>query len=129
MVVKTEGRHKGEFLMSRANGDLSMEVATLTSGQKVVDGQVLSVVGGKLVAATGHLASSGLSDEVFGGIAFGNYDASATGANADTSIVVVARLAEVKANALKFNALSGGAATTAIVQQKKLLSAQFIVVR
>lgn len=97
MTTKTEAQHQGEFLISEANGSLSRESGTLTAGQKVVDGQVLKLVGGKLVEAAGTLDSSNNSTEVIVGIAYGAWDASSSGplGSVDRTIPYIARLAEV----------------------------------
>jgi hypothetical protein len=87
MTVKTEGQHKGEFLVSEANGTLSREVGTLASGNTVNDGQVLALSGGKLVASVGNAGS-----EVLVGIVLGSHDASAAD---KPDVPYVARLAEV----------------------------------
>ncbi len=114
-IVKTEGRHKEEFLISEANGSLSREAATLASGQKVSDGTVMIFSGGKLVISAGHLNSSGASDETFAGIISGNWDASATGANADIpGVPYIARYAEYNGNRVTYYSGSTGATITAI---------------
>jgi len=123
--VFTEGQHKGEFLVSRGPGDISFEKATLTAGQNVKDGRLLAVVGNKLVAATGALDSSGGSDEVIAGFAYGNYDAT----GGDKPIVIVARLAEVKENSITLHAVTGGGAAAATAALKKAISAAFLIVR
>ncbi len=101
--VKTEGKHKGEFLLSEAPGTLSREAGILSSGQVVEDGQVLKWSGVELIAAAGTVNSAGANTEDIAGIAYGNYDASADGPGGavDTPIVYIARLAEVKLSALK----------------------------
>jgi len=103
MTTKTEGKHKGEFLLSEANGTLSREAGTLSSGENVEDGQVLKWSGTELVAAVGTVNSAGENTEDIAGIAYGSYDASSSGPNGavDTPIVYIARLAEVKLAALK----------------------------
>lgn len=90
MSVKTETQHMGEFLVSEGEGTISREKATLKSGEKVIDGCVVALSTGKLVAATGA------SGEKVVGIILGAHDASATGTNADIkNVPYVARLAEV----------------------------------
>jgi hypothetical protein len=42
-VVKTEGQHRGEFLVSEGNGHISREAAPVTSGQNLVDGRVVKL--------------------------------------------------------------------------------------
>lgn len=87
MTVKTEGQHAGEFLVSEGPGSISREEGTLKSGEVVIDGQVLALNAGKLVA------SDGGSGEDIVGIVIGAHDAS----DADKKHVpYIARLAEVK---------------------------------
>lgn len=94
MTVLTERQHTGEFLVSEGNGSISRESGTLTSGEVVVDGQVLALVANKLVAAEGTYDSdTGVTDEDIVGIAYGDHDA--TGADLE-GVVYIARLAEVK---------------------------------
>lgn len=97
MSTITEGRHTGEFLLSEANGSLSRESRTLKSGEKVVDGQLVSLNGGKLVATPGDLDTEGALETAVEGIVLGDHDASATGTNADIKgVPYIARLAEVR---------------------------------
>lgn len=98
MSVKTEKQHKGEFLLSEAPGTLSREAGVLSSGENVVDGQVLKWSGVELVAAVGTVNSAGENTEDIAGIAYGAVNASSTGPGGavDTPIVYIARLAEVK---------------------------------
>jgi hypothetical protein len=52
MAVKTEETHRGEFLVSEANGGRSREKVTIESGQNLVAGAVLGeVVGGSISAS------------------------------------------------------------------------------
>lgn len=122
--VKTEMQHKEEFLVSEASGSLSREVGILTSGQKLSDGRVLALSGGKLIAAAGTNAG-GVSSETIVGVLSGDWDASATGANADIpGVPYIARLAEVKAANIVMHAVSGGGladANTAIINALKAL--------
>jgi hypothetical protein len=96
MTVKTEGQHKGEFLVSEANGTLSREVGTLSSGQVVTDGQVLKLSGGELQASVGNAGA-----EVLVGIVLGNHDASAAD---KPNVPYIARLAEVDASLVTVDA-------------------------
>lgn len=115
MTVKTEGRHMEEFLLSEAKGARSREAATLASGQKVVDGTVMIFSGGKLIISAGHLNSGSALDETFAGIICGNWDASATGENADiVGVPYIARDAEVHANRLTYYSGSTGSVITKI---------------
>jgi hypothetical protein len=97
-AVKTEGQHAGEFLVSEGNGSISREVGTLKSGEKLADGTVLELVGGKLEAAEGTVNTAGASDEVIVGVLFGAHDASSTGpkgAGDMAGVPYIARYAEV----------------------------------
>jgi hypothetical protein len=87
MTVKTERQHTGEFLVSEGPGTISRESATLKSGENVIDGCVLAMSTGKLVASTGA------SGEDIVGIAYGACDASLADKK---GCVYIARLAEVK---------------------------------
>lgn len=129
--AKTEPQHKGEFLVSEGNGEISREVGVLTAGQKVGDGRLLSVVGGKLVVSTGHLNSGGASDEVFAGFAYGATDASVTGpgGSVDTPVVYIARLAEVKTSNVVLHAVAGGGAAAATAAVKVAIAKLFLFLR
>lgn len=100
MTTKTEGQHAGEFLLSEANGTLSRETGTLaTRAAAYKDGTVISEVGGKLVATAPAEDTEGAIDtDAVVGVLYGNYDASA----GDVPAVYVARLAEVKDDALTY---------------------------
>lgn len=130
MTVKTETQHQGEFLVSEAPGSLSREKGTLTAGQKVVDGQVLKLVGGKLVEAAGTLDSSSNSTEVIVGVAFGAWDASASGpgGSVDTVIPYIARLAEVMDSKVTYHE-SGTNAAAKTAALKAELKELFIIPR
>jgi hypothetical protein len=129
MSVKTEGKHKGEFLLSQAPGTLSMEAGVLSSGQDIEDGQVLKWSGTELIAAAGTINSADENTEDIAGIAFGNYDATSNGPNGavDTPIVYVARLAEVKLEALKL--YTATAASDKTIAMKAALLEKLIQVR
>lgn len=79
MTVKTEGQYAGEFIVGELHtgGEPSRESGTLTSGQTVVDGEILSISGSKLVAHDGALNTEGDLVAPVEGIAIGNHDASA----------------------------------------------------
>ncbi|MBR0876887.1 head decoration protein [Bradyrhizobium liaoningense] len=120
-IVKTEPQHRGEFLVSEANGTLSREVGTLSSGNVAKDGRVVKLVAGELVPATGSNAS-GVSDEAIVGIVLGDHDATAADLK---GVVYIGRLAEVKASAVTLHGVSGGgaaAATTAVTNALKALN-------
>lgn len=102
MTVKTEGQHKGEFLVSEANGTLSRETGTVLSGEVLVDGSVVYTSGGKLKASVGNAGS-----ETIVGISYGDYDA--TGGDV-TGAVYIARYAEVKADLVYIDATNDAAA-------------------
>lgn len=126
MTVYTESKHAGEFIVSQANGALSREAATLTSGQKVVDGTVMAFATGKLVAMEGDdIDSEGASN--LAGIVIGNWDASATGTNADIlQVPYIARVAEVNDALLTYPAESSeGGEKVAVVAA--LLDAMIVV--
>lgn len=102
MTTITEGKHAGEFIISEANGTLSRDVVTVTSGQKLEDGQAIQITGGKAVAKDATVNTAGAFTTALLGFVIGNWDASSTGTNADIlGVPYIARLAEVKAAALK----------------------------
>ena len=126
-VVKTEGRHKEEFLVSEGNGSISRDAATLASGQKVTDGTVLVFSAGKLQAAAGTLNSSNKATETFAGIVSGSWDASSTGTNADiTGVPYIARYAEYNPNRVTLYSGSDSTHNTAI---KAALAALGLIAR
>jgi hypothetical protein len=124
-VVKTEPQHRGEFLVSEANGSLSREVGTLSSGNVAKDGRVVKLVGGELVPATGSNAA-GVSDEAIVGIVLGDHDATAADLK---GVVYIARLSEVKASAVTLHAVVGGGAAAATQAVKDALAKLNIVLR
>jgi hypothetical protein len=92
MTVLTEGRHAGEFLVSEANGTLSRDTVTVASGQKLEAGTVV-----ELNHANKAIVFATDSDSVAAGVLFNAVDAT----DADVpGAVIIARLAEVKAEAL-----------------------------
>jgi hypothetical protein len=91
-VVKTEGKHSSEFILSEGNGDISRENGVLASGQSVVDGQVMKKTANKLVKC-----GDGDSEEQVVGIIIGNHTVTA-----DTPVVYIARDATVKGSALTY---------------------------
>lgn len=85
MTVYTEGRHAGEFILSLANGDRSLDNVTIASGQGVLAaGTVLTLDGTEYKAANAAQFASA--------ILFDTVDAT----SASVKAVVVARDAEVK---------------------------------
>ncbi|MGN7613038.1 head decoration protein [Magnetococcales bacterium HHB-1] len=95
MPELTENRHAGAFIASEGNGSISRETITVLSGQDLEAGAVLGkvTVSGKYqeVDPAGTDGS-----EVATAILYDKVDASA----ADTTGVVIVRLAEVKATEL-----------------------------
>lgn len=83
MTTLTERQHPGEFLVWEANAEYTRETGTVSSGQKLVDGTVLQLTGGELVAKAATLNTAGEFTVPIEGILIGYQDASATGANAD----------------------------------------------
>jgi hypothetical protein len=129
MSTKTETQHKGEFLVSEAPGTLSREQGILSSGQNVVDGQVLKWSGTELIAAAGTINSADENTEDIAGVAYGAVNASSTGPNGavDSPVVYIARLAEVKlANLTLYTAAADADKTAAM---KAALLEKFIQVR
>lgn len=97
----TEGKHAGEFIISEANGTRSRETITVKSGQSLVDGQAFQLNTGKAVAKDATVDTDGVFVTALVGFIIGNWDASATGTNADIpGVPYIARDAEVKASAL-----------------------------
>jgi hypothetical protein len=89
-MVKTEGQHTGEYLISEGNGSISREVANINTGATVVDGQLIQLTGGNIAPLTnGTLA----------GIAYGGGTATL---QRPKRIPYIARLAEVKYELLTF---------------------------
>jgi hypothetical protein len=93
MTVFREGRHPGEFLLSEAAGQRSRGTATIASGAGVIAaGTVLGMDGANYVPATD--ATDAVAVSIYG------CDASVE----DQDIAIIARDAEVKADALTFDA-------------------------
>jgi hypothetical protein len=97
MTVLTEGVHKGECLVSEEPGWRSRDKAVLLSGQSVVDGQILTLSGGKYQAAEGDESDATLA------VSYGNWDAD----GADLDIVVIKRDAVVKKSTLSVTGSEG----------------------
>lgn len=120
MSSKTEYPRTGDFLLSEANGTYSRENVILDAGS-LAAGTVL----GKLTASGKYVllapaAADGSEDAT--GILWARADATA----ADAAIVVIARDAEVKADALIWPAAITGPQKTAAIAQ---LNALGIVLR
>ncbi len=124
MIVLTEGKHAGEFIVSEANGHRSREIATVLSGENLVAGQVVQRDGaGKLVAAAGAIQTDGSLATEVAGILWTNVDASPTGADADvTGQVLIARDAEVNDAEITYPAEStaGGEKAATVASLAKL---------
>lgn len=90
----SEGRHTAEYILSEAAGLRSRETVVLEAGQIVVPGTPVGIV-----TASGKYhpfdqdAADGTEDAA--GVAYAAVDASATGTNADTDMVITARDSEV----------------------------------
>lgn len=97
MTIKTEGPHRGGFLVSEAEGTRSREEITVLSGENLVAGAVLGqiTVGGKFVAHD-PLGSDGSEDAA--GILYGPVDAT----DGDTKGVAIVRDAEVNEGEIVF---------------------------
>lgn len=129
-VVKTETQHKGEFLMSEANGDRSREAGILKTGQIVRDGALLAFDGtGDLVLFTGALDSGDLENvDNIAGFAYGAKDTSATGVNADfPGYPYIARDAVVKDSAISLHTVD--AEDTDVDAIKAALAAKGLIIR
>lgn len=83
MTTLNEGQHPGEFLVWEANASYTRETRTVSSGQNLVDGQLVQLSGEELVAKAATLDTDGNFTTAIEGILIGAKDASATGANAD----------------------------------------------
>lgn len=115
----TEGKHDGEFIISEANGTRSRETITVASGQNLVDGQAIQLSSSKAVAKDATVNTAGTFVTALEGFIIGNWDASATGTNADIpGVPYIRRDAEVKAAALT---LPSGKETLAKSDAKTLL--------
>lgn len=123
MSVLTEGQHAGEFLVSEAPGTYSREAGTVASGQNLVDGQVVKLSSGKLIAAAGTNVA-GVGSETLEGVVIGDHDAS----DGDLKLVpYIARAAEVKDALLtKYTGGADADKTTAI---NALLESQLGIIR
>jgi hypothetical protein len=112
-----EGAHAAEFVASHYDPNYNVETGTLSSGQKVVDGQLLQASGSEMIAKAATLTTDGDFAVPVLGIVIGNWDASATGTNAD--ILDVPYIARgplvVKADALTYPSGSEDEAAAALV--------------
>jgi len=122
MPTLTEGKHTGEFLISTANGDRSMETGTLVTGFNVEPGTIL----GEQNAPSGNFTPVQIvafdGTEIGVGIAFDAADSTAE----SKPIVLVKRDAVVRESDLIFPA----AATPAQIETiKGHLNSLGIIVR
>ena len=120
-MAKTETIHAGEFQPVLANGDRSLEVVTLISGQDLQAGTVL----GKITASgkyTQHDQDAADGSEAAAAILYNEDDAS----GGDKNAVVVIRDATVAGASLTWQPdIDAGEKTTAIAE----LAALGIIVR
>lgn len=124
---KTEGQHTGEFIVSEANHTLSREVGVIKSGTVLVDGQLVELDDGKLVAKTADVTTEGDFDVPIEGIVLGNWDA--TGGDIP-EVPYIKRLAEVNEGELTFpSAGTKALAIEALANQSPAQGASFIRVR
>ncbi|WP_435102350.1 head decoration protein [Arhodomonas sp. AD133] len=121
MGVKTEGMHRGEFLVSEANGSRSRETVTIASGQVLEAGAVL----GKVTASGEYTAYAPGATDGSEAAAAVLYDAVDTGEGTKEA-VVVARDAEVNATELVW---PSGATQTHIDNGTANLAANGIIAR
>jgi hypothetical protein len=110
MSVFTEGKHTGEFLVSKANGTRSMSTGVVLSGEVLVAGQLVGVVSlsGKIKA---YNPANIDGTETVAGIIYDNVDATAGDLSGK---VLVVRDAEVRQSDLTyFTGANAGQITTA----------------
>lgn len=80
MATKVEGKHAGEFIMREQPIQYGREAAVVASGQNLVDGQLVQLSGGKLIAKATTLNSAQTAFTVpIEGIIIGNWNQSASG--------------------------------------------------
>lgn len=80
----TEGQHPSEFIVSEFDTpNYCREVAVVSSGQNLVDGQLVQLSGSELVAKDTDVDTEGAFTTAIEGIVIGNWNASSTGTNAD----------------------------------------------
>jgi hypothetical protein len=116
-MALTEGKHAGEFLVSKANGSRSVTTGTVVSGQNLEAGTVVGVI-----TASGKYAiyDAGASDgtESVAGILYDNVNA--TDGDIDGQVVYV-RDAEVRESDLTyFDGATAGEITTANTELEAL---------
>lgn len=112
MTVKTEGQHKGEYLISQGPGSISRDSAKGAATQNLQDGDLVKASGDNLVTI-----ATAEDIALIKGIVYGNYRQAVGG----RPIVVVSRLAEVDITLLRIpeglspSAISAKLATTGII--------------
>lgn len=74
MTALTEGKHAGGFIAAELENYLSRDTATVSSGQNLVDGQVVMFSSTNIVALTAA-GTAGDLDGTVAGIVIGNWDA------------------------------------------------------
>lgn len=128
-TVFTEGRHPGEALLSEGNGQVSREVAVVVAGSGVIaPGSVLGKYtsganSGKYSLATNVAADPDVGNQTAVAVALYGCDAT----SADQKIAIIARAAEVKADALVYHSSVNDAAKKAAKATQ--LAAVGIIVR
>lgn len=76
MTTFTEGQHEGEFIVEEfGDHNFCREVATVKSGENLVDGQLVQLDGANLVAKDAILNTAGEFETAVEGIVIGNHDA------------------------------------------------------
>lgn len=114
MTVKTEGQHKGEFLVQEL-GPISFDTLTYASGASAIeDGTILKDNGsGKAVAAAGTTDTAGDSNETILGIAYGRIDVT----GGDVEGPAVARLAVVNTDLVTYSGSKAALIAALALQQ------------
>lgn len=118
-MALTEGRHSGEFILSMANGNQSVDNGTLASGENLGAGTVLALVAGEWMQL---IPGSSSTEQDAAGILLSAVDASL----AAKPCVVVVRAAEVNGKALVWPDGISDPAKDAAIEQLRVLG---IVVR
>lgn len=120
MPVLLEGKHPGEFIAAQGNGDLSRDLITLITGQKLNGGAVL----GKITASGKYTAVAPAAtdgSQTAAALLYANTDATA----ADKVCAAVVREATVNGKELDYGTLT----TNQIAQANLDLATQNIIVR
>jgi len=127
LTSQTEGQHAGEFIIGEVSsgGDISRDSAALTNGQNLVDGTIIGLTAGKIVALSGEIDTAGLINGVaVEGILIGDWDASG---GEIAEVPYLKQLAVVDTSLLTFptETTTGGQAAAVNAE----LAAKFIVQR